>query len=85
MLGLVTAIALAQASAPEPVAAQPDQSEERICRGGGRRQLGSRTRTVPRCRTAEQWRQEEEERARRPIGLQTTEGQNDGRVTATPN
>jgi hypothetical protein len=85
MLALVAALALAQAPAPEPAAAQPTQTEERICRGGGRRQLGSRTRTVRRCRTAEQWRQEDEESARRPIGLQTTEGQNDGRVSATPN
>jgi hypothetical protein len=81
MLGLFIAFALAS-EPPEP---QPTPRPERICRGGGERQLGSHTRTQRRCRTAEQWRQEDEERARRPIGLQTTEGQNDGRVTATPN
>lgn len=85
MFGLIVGFALASVSAPEPQAAQPNRDQQRICRGGGERQLGSHTRNQRRCRTAEQWRQEDEERARRPIGLQTTEGQNDGRVTATPN
>ena len=83
MLSLFAAIALVSAIEPEAQAAPPPA--ERICRGGGQRQLGSHTRTSRRCRTAEQWRQEDEERARRPMGLQTTEGQNDGRVSATPN
>jgi len=77
-LSLVAAAAFAQ-EAPAP------EKEQRICRGGGERQLGSHTRTARRCRTAEQWRQEDEERARRPVSLQTTEGQNDGRASATPN
>ena len=34
--------------------------------------------------TAEQWRQEDEEKGRVPISAQVTEGQNDGRTAATP-
>ena len=83
MFSFVAAIALASAIEPDPTA--PPPRPERICRGGGERQLGSHTRTPRRCRTAEQWRQEDEERARRPVGIQTTEGQNDGRASATPN
>jgi hypothetical protein len=85
MLGLFITLAITSAAASEPPAQQPAPRSERICRGGGERQLGSHTRTQRRCRTAEQWRQEDEERARAPVSLTTTEGQNDGRVTATPN
>ena len=85
MIGLFVTVALASAPAPDPPATQPAPRPERICRGGGERQLGSHTRTQRRCRTAEQWRQEDEARQRSANGLQVTEGQNDGRVTATPN
>ncbi|HYJ51949.1 MAG TPA: hypothetical protein VEW04_02150 [Allosphingosinicella sp.] len=81
-IGLTVSLAAAAALAQETPA---PEKERRICRGGGERQLGSHTRTQRRCRTAEQWRQEDEARARAPVSLTTTEGQNDGRVTATPN
>lgn len=62
----------------------PPSAEQRlVCRGGERR-LGTRTRTERRCRTAEQWRQEDEEGGRLPVSLQVTQGQNDGRQTAAP-
>jgi hypothetical protein len=41
-------------------------------------------RTRQRCRTADQWRAEGEEKARLPLSLQITAGQNDGRQTAAP-
>ena len=78
------ALALTLAAAAEPPAPQTAQSSERICRGGGQRALGTRTRTRPRCLTAEQWQREEEERNRPAPGVLITEGQNDGRTTATP-
>jgi hypothetical protein len=77
---LFATLAAATARA-DPPAAQPE--ERRICRGG-ERQLGTRMRTPRRCRTAEQWRQEDESRDRIPVGLQTTQGQNDGRAPAQP-
>jgi hypothetical protein len=82
MLAVLISIALAAAIAPEPPASQPTGAE-RICRGGGERRLGSHVRTRRRCLTAEQWRQEDEERSRTPT-LQVTEGQNDGRGPAQP-
>lgn len=81
MFEIAFALAL---TAAEPPAAQPDRNGERICRGGGQRSLGSHIRTRRRCLTAEQWRQEDEARARPAPGVQITEGQNDGRTTATP-
>jgi len=83
MLGVFLGFALASLAAPEQTAPQPSQSAERICRGGGGRTLGSHIRTRRRCLTADQWRQEDEARER-AAGLQVTEGQNDGRATATP-
>ena len=79
----ITAAALAAAApAEEPPSASDDQ--RRICRGGGERQLGTRMRTRRRCRTAEQWRQEDEAATRLPPSLQVTQGQNDGRAPAQP-
>ena len=78
---------LALAVAAEPAAAPPASSEanQRICRGGGQRTLGSHIRTRRRCLTAEQWRREEDEARGRPApGVLITEGQNDGRTSATP-
>lgn len=57
------------------LAADPPAEPEKqrlICRGGGERSLGSHIRRARRCRTAEQWRQEDEEKSRLPAGLQTT-------------
>jgi hypothetical protein len=75
--GLTVAIAFAADSAPQG----PDS--RRICRDSGR-QLGSHIRAARRCRTAEQWRQEDEEKARLPASLQVTQGQNDGQVGRQP-
>jgi len=79
-------IALAAILTSAALAADPPASAEkqqRICRGG-ERQLGSHTRTRQRCRTAEQWRQEDEAKGNLPLSLQVTQGQNDGRVVPTP-
>ena len=51
---------------------------------GGLKQLSSRIRTARRCRTAEQWRQEEEAKGQMPLSAQITGSQNDGRQGATP-
>ena len=66
----------------EPPAAQPE-AQRHVCRGG-ERQLGTHMRTRRRCRTAEQWRAEDEAAARLPPSLQVTPGQNDGRAPAQP-
>jgi hypothetical protein len=55
----------------------------RICRDSDR-QLGSHIRTARRCRTAEQWRVEDEQRAQAAATLRVTEGQNDGQVGRRP-
>lgn len=76
--GLLGGAALAT---PQPPAETP--KAERICRGGTR-QLGSHTLTPRRCRTAEQWRMEDEERDQAASNLRLTEGQNDGRAPRAP-
>jgi hypothetical protein len=76
---LTAAGALAAADPPAPAGKQ-----RLICRGGGERQLGSHIRTRQRCRTAEQWRQEDEAKANLPVSLQVTQGQNDGRSVRAP-
>jgi len=62
---VATALTLSAAGA---IAADPpatSQEERQICRGSTK-QLGSRIRRPRRCRTAEQWRQEDEEKGRVP-------------------
>lgn len=81
LIALAAALSAGEALAFDPPA--PAGEQRLICRGGERR-LGTRTRTERRCRTAEQWQREEEERSRLPVGLQVTRGQNDGRVVPTP-
>jgi hypothetical protein len=76
--GLLAATAIAAAEAPEPA-----PKAQLICRGAAR-QLGSHIVTPRRCRTAEQWQAEDEERARQASTLQMTEGQNDGHAPRTP-
>ena len=82
---LLTAFAGLSVTAAFASAETPPKSEDnrRICRDSGR-QLGSHIRTARRCRTAEQWRQEDEEKARMPESMHVTEGQNDGQVTRAP-
>ena len=86
MFGYSIGLVLALGVAAEPPAPAPasSQSNERICRGGGQRTLGSHIRTRRRCLTAAQWQQEDEARNRAAPGLLITQGQNDGRTTATP-
>jgi hypothetical protein len=76
--GLTVTAAFASPDAP----AKADDNR-RICRDSGR-QLGSHVRAARRCRTAEQWRQEDEEKAQLPTSLQVTQGQNDGQPGRQP-
>ena len=76
--GLMLTAALAAADSPPK-----SEDSRRICRDLGR-QLGSHIRAARRCRTAEQWRQEDEEKAQLPASLQVTQGQNDGRPPRQP-
>ena len=81
LAALVIALTTAAALAADPPA--PAEKQRLICRGG-QRTLGSHIRAQRRCRTAEQWQREEEANANLPVTLQVTQGQNDGRVTPTP-
>ncbi len=81
LVALATTLSAAGALAPEPPA--PSEKQPLICRGATAR-LGSRVRTQRRSRTAEQWQQEDEAKARLPISLQVTQGQNDGRQGPAP-
>ena len=76
--GLIVTAALA---ADDPSTRAPDS--RRICRDSGR-QLGSHIRAARRCRTAEQWRLEDEAKAQAPASLRVTEGQNDGQPGRQP-
>jgi hypothetical protein len=82
LIALAATLATAGAFAADPPATA--EKQQRICRGGGERQLGSHVRTRRRCLTAEQWQQEDEAKANMPVSLQVTQGQNDGRVVPTP-
>ena len=84
MFGNAIILFLAVTFAADPPAPASGQSNERICRGGGQRTLGSHIRTRRRCLTAEEWQREDEARNRPVQGMQITEGQNDGRTTAQP-
>ena len=74
--GILAAGAIAAETPPAPKAPL-------VCRGATR-QLGSHIVTPRRCRTAEQWQAEDEERARSASTLQVTEGQNDGHPPTQP-
>ncbi len=76
----ILACAVTGAFAAEP--AEDPARQRQICRPAAK-QLGSRIRTQRRCRTAEQW-QQEEAKGGLPIGAQVTQGQNDGQVKAQP-
>jgi hypothetical protein len=76
--GLIVSAAFAS---DDPSAKATDS--RRICRDSGR-QLGSHIRAARRCRTAEQWRLEDEAKAQAPASLRVTEGQNDGQPGRQP-
>jgi hypothetical protein len=76
--GLIVTAAFASDDGPTSAA-----DSRRICRDSGR-QLGSHIRSARRCRTAEQWRQEDEAKAQAPASLRVTEGQNDGQPNRQP-
>lgn len=96
LLAVITLLAPVPAAAPafgQPATGDPAASTQApaakaepqlICRGGGQRSLGTHMRTRRRCKTAEQWRLEDEAGGQLPVGMQVTTGQNDGRVTPTP-
>ena len=66
----------AAAQSAVPPATPPAVKPARICRET-ERQTGSHIRTGRRCKTAEQWRLEDERRDRVPADMRVTEGQND--------
>lgn len=57
--------------------------ETKICRKAEAR-TGTRIKTGRKCKTAEEWRKEDEERARIPVSLTVTEGQPDGTPRQRP-
>ena len=79
--GLTAGLVLTGALAAEP--AGTNQKERQVCRAPAKT-LGSRIRTPRRCRTEQQWR-EEEEKGGLPISAQVTTGQNDGHAVRQPN
>jgi hypothetical protein len=79
-IGACLTVTAAFASEEAPATATDSR---RICRDSGR-QLGSHIRAARRCRTAEQWRLEDEEKAQMPTSLQVTQGQSDGRPPRQP-
>ena len=68
------------ASSQDP--AQPDKGAK-ICRQSAPK-TGSRVKTGPRCRTAEEWQKEDEERSRIPLSATVTEGQSEGPARPRP-
>ena len=81
LIALTMTFTAAGAVAADPPA--PPEKQRLICRGATR-SLGSHIRRPRRCRTAEQWRQEDEANPPLPTSLQITEGQNDGRQGTAP-
>ena len=81
LITLAAGLSAASALAVQPPEEAPKQRQ--ICRGATR-QLGSHIRTPRRCRTAEEWQIEDEEKSRLPPSLSVTEGQNDGRPSRPP-
>ena len=81
LVALAVTLTAAGALAADPPA-QPEE-QRRICRGSAPR-LGSHVRTPRRCRTEQQWREEDEAKGRVPLSLQVTQGQNDGRQGPAP-
>ena len=83
-LALPSLLAASPLAAEPASSPQPQAEEQRLICRGGQRQLSSRIRTQRRCRTAEQWQEEEQGKAGLPLSAQITQGQNDGRQSAQP-
>ena len=81
LAGLAATLTFAGALAAEPPADAPKQ--QRVCRAPAK-QLGSRIRTQRRCRTVEQWQEEEQGKSGLPPSAQVTGGQNDGQAVQQP-
>lgn len=79
-MGFGLMLTAAFASEPSP----PDAQKARlICRGAAR-ELGSHIVRPRRCRTAEQWRVDDEVSAQAANNLRLTEGQHDGHAPRAP-
>ena len=83
ILALAAALAISGAFAAEPPRDSSKQQPQQVCRGATRT-LGSHIRSQRRCRTEGQWKEDEESKARLPIGAQVTTGQNDGQPGRQP-
>ena len=77
-----TIFAIALATAGQAPAA-PVEKPKLICREG-EAVTGTRRRVGRRCRTAEQWQQEDAKLDRIPPTLRVTRGQEDGRPVQNP-
>lgn len=69
-------ITLLLISVQAPAAVVPPPKQPKICREGAH-QTGSHMRSMRRCLTAEQWREEDAKRSGLPVSAQITEGQPD--------
>jgi hypothetical protein len=81
LIALTFAVGPIAALAARPAA--PAEKEHKICREA-ERNTGSHIRATRRCRTAEQWQQEDEAKSRIPPSLTVTEGQMDGHSPTQP-
>jgi hypothetical protein len=81
MFALASLMGADLAAAAEPPV--PPAKEAKVCRGSEKR-TGSHVRTGRRCKTAEQWLVEDEERSRIPVTLTVTEGQGDSLTKQRP-
>jgi hypothetical protein len=82
---LLAALA-ASLSAAAALSAQPPAEpakQRQVCRGATK-SLGSHIRSSRRCRTAQQWQEDDEAKGRLPASLQVTQGQNDGQPRRQP-
>ena len=61
----------------------PPEKEAKICRQTAPT-TGSRVKTGPKCKTAEEWRKEDEEKSRIPLSATVTEGQPEGPARPRP-
>ena len=80
LVAATVGLSVTAALADEP--AEKAGKQPRVCRQA-EKTLGSHIRTTRRCRTAEQW-QEEDAKSGLPVGAQVTPGQNDGQVGRQP-